>query len=90
MKEKKATKEEYEKPEITDQEELDAKSGANDMLPYDPYLPFTPYPYTGGNEASFTGPVVVVLGALLAAGGSLVSRFRRRGGRGKTSHDDES
>jgi hypothetical protein len=71
-------KEKYEKPDITDQEKLDATSGADNMLPYDPYLGFHPgnVPYTGGNEA--TGPIVVALGALVAAGGSLVSRLSRR------------
>jgi hypothetical protein len=81
-------KEKYEKPEITDQEKLDATSGANDMLPYDPYLPFTPYPYTGGNEASFTGPVVVVLGALVAAGSSVAGWLFRRGARESSKHED--
>lgn len=83
-------KEHYEKPDITDQEKLDATSGAQDMLPYgDPYLPFTPsgnVPYTGGQEV--TGSLAAAFGAVIAAGGSLVGWFSRRGAR-KSSRNDE-
>jgi hypothetical protein len=83
-------KEKYEKPDITEQEKLEATSGANDMMAYDPYLGFHPgnVPYTGGNEASFTGPLLVVVGAVVAAGGSLVGWLTRRGAR-EASRNEE-
>lgn len=84
-------KEKYEKPDVTDQEKLDATSGAQNMLPYEPYLPFTPsgnVPYTGGQDVTFAGPIIAAFSAVIAAGGSMVGWFSRRGAR-KSSRNDE-
>lgn len=88
-------KEKYEKPDITDQEKLDATSGAQAMQPYgESYLAFHDpgkvasgnVPYTGGQEV--TGSLAAAFGAVIAAGGSLVGWFSRRGAR-KSSRNDE-
>ena len=85
----------YEKPDLTEQETLEATSGASDMLPYEPFLPFTPsgtLPSTGGDPVKPTspvGPMAVAFGGLLAAGGALVGWLSRRGARDAAPNEDD-
>ncbi len=78
-------KEIYERPEVIEQETLGASSGAADMLPYDPFLPFTAsgtLPSTGGDpkkaSSNPAGPLVAITGGLLAVGGAVAGWFSRR------------
>lgn len=87
-------KEHYEKPDITDQEKLDATSGAQAAMPYgEEYLGFHDpgsVPYTGGQDVTAVGPIVAAFSAVVAAGGSLVGWISRRGVRKSLRHDEDT